>query len=207
MFSANLLKNVLFKKPLINFQHLKTTRACFSYTYFKKGHETNLIQIKRYLHLAQYKQAAKTNDPSPFSIQTNQPDSSSNNIEFSNEAKMKYEIAAEETLESLAERFDSLADSLTDEQGKEFDCTYSSGVLNVKLGGELGTYVLNKQTPNLQIWLSSPVSGPKRFDFVDNSWVYKRTGESLHSILSKEFSECFKQNLDFTKCSHGSPKS
>ena len=29
-----------------------------------------------------------------------------------------------------------------------------------------GTYVMNKQPPNKQIWLSSPVSGPKRFDYV-----------------------------------------
>lgn len=29
-----------------------------------------------------------------------------------------------------------------------------------------GTYVLNKQPPNKQIWLSSPVSGPKRYDYV-----------------------------------------
>lgn len=31
-----------------------------------------------------------------------------------------------------------------------------SGVLTVKVGGEHGTYVINKQTPNKQIWLSSP---------------------------------------------------
>ena len=30
-------------------------------------------------------------------------------------------------------------------------------MLTVKLGGDLGTYVINKQTPNKQIWLSSPV--------------------------------------------------
>jgi hypothetical protein len=31
-----------------------------------------------------------------------------------------------------------------------------SGVLTVKLGKH-GTYVINKQTPNRQIWLSSPI--------------------------------------------------
>lgn len=31
------------------------------------------------------------------------------------------------------------------------------GVLTLSLGGSLGTYVINKQTPNKQIWLSSPV--------------------------------------------------
>jgi len=33
---------------------------------------------------------------------------------------------------------------------------FQNDVLTVKLG-ELGTYVLNKQTPNRQLWLSSPV--------------------------------------------------
>lgn len=32
-----------------------------------------------------------------------------------------------------------------------------SGVLTIRLGGDMGTYVLNKQAPNKQLWLSSPV--------------------------------------------------
>ena len=39
----------------------------------------------------------------------------------------------------------------------------ASGVLTVRLGGGRGTYVLNRQTPNRQLWVSSPVSGPLRF--------------------------------------------
>jgi frataxin len=65
--------------------------------------------------------------------------------------------------------------------------------------GEKGTYVLNKQPPNKQIWLSSPLSGPKRFDWASYSegqgqkegsgvgdWVYLRDGTSLTSLLKKE---------------------
>lgn len=29
-----------------------------------------------------------------------------------------------------------------------------------------GTYVLNKQPPNQQIWISSPISGPCRFGYI-----------------------------------------
>ena len=29
-----------------------------------------------------------------------------------------------------------------------------------------GTWVINKQPPNRQVWLSSPISGPRRFDWV-----------------------------------------
>lgn len=35
------------------------------------------------------------------------------------------------------------------------------GVLTLNLGSH-GTYVINKQSPNKQIWMSSPLSGPVR---------------------------------------------
>ncbi len=36
------------------------------------------------------------------------------------------------------------------------DAELSQGVLNLKLGS-IGAYVINKQAPNKQIWVSSPV--------------------------------------------------
>ncbi|XP_017728537.1 PREDICTED: frataxin, mitochondrial isoform X2 [Rhinopithecus bieti] len=67
-----------------------------------------------------------------------------------------YERLAEETLDSLAEFFEDLADKPY--TFEDYDVSFGSGVLTVKLGGDLGTYVINKQTPNKQIWLSSPSS-------------------------------------------------
>ncbi|ERF70510.1 hypothetical protein EPUS_07367 [Endocarpon pusillum Z07020] len=71
-----------------------------------------------------------------------------------------------------------------------------------------GTYVLNKQPPNRQIWISSPMSGPKRYDWVwmqgegqdqkegtgmdvegdlrGGQWVYLRDGATLSDLLKKE---------------------
>ena len=70
----------------------------------------------------------------------------------------------------------------------ETDVTLSSGVLNVHLGRKEGTYVINKQSPNEQIWLSSPISGPARFDYCpkEKAWVYAHTGQTLHELLNKE---------------------
>ncbi|XP_054439024.1 frataxin, mitochondrial isoform X1 [Pteronotus mesoamericanus] len=67
-----------------------------------------------------------------------------------------YERLAEETLDSLAEFFEDLADKPY--TFEDYDVSFGSGVLTIKLGGDLGTYVINKQTPNKQIWLSSPSS-------------------------------------------------
>ena len=72
-----------------------------------------------------------------------------------------------------------------------------AGVLTLHYEGK--DYVINKQPPNKQIWLSSPISGPKRYDFVMSSegqdakegtgagdWVYLRDGTSLTSLLVSE---------------------
>uniref|UniRef100_A0A6G5AEF9 Putative frataxin n=1 Tax=Rhipicephalus microplus TaxID=6941 RepID=A0A6G5AEF9_RHIMP len=67
----------------------------------------------------------------------------------------EYEAITKDTLESLAERFDEIIEDLSDVP--EADFALSDGVLTIHLGRKYGTYVINKQTPNRQIWLSSPV--------------------------------------------------
>ncbi|NXI19563.1 FRDA protein, partial [Irena cyanogastra] len=97
-----------------------------------------------------------------------------------------YEKLAEETLESLADFFEDLTDKpFTPE---DYDVSLGSGVLTVKLGGDMGTYVINKQTPNRQIWLSSPT----------RNWVYSHDRVSLHELLSKELSTALKTKLDLS---------
>ncbi len=67
-------------------------------------------------------------------------------------------------------------------------------------------YVLNKQTPNKQIWMSSPISGPSRFEFEEEEkqdksqeqmkggWVNNRSKVPLVEILNNEFNEEFVNN-------------
>ena len=60
-------------------------------------------------------------------------------------------------------------------------------MLTVSFGAQ-GTYVINKQTPNQQIWLSSPTSGPKRYDYdtTARAWVYSHDSIPLHTRLTDE---------------------
>uniref|UniRef100_A0A131Z4B7 ferroxidase n=1 Tax=Rhipicephalus appendiculatus TaxID=34631 RepID=A0A131Z4B7_RHIAP len=110
----------------------------------------------------------------------------------------EYEAITKETLESLAERFDEIIEDLSDVP--EADFALSDGVLTIHLGRKYGTYVINKQTPNRQIWLSSPVSGPKRYDYVGNTWVYKHDGVSLRELLESEISSLLKKPIKFDCC-------
>jgi len=72
-----------------------------------------------------------------------------------------------------------------------YDVEYSAGVMTITV--PQGVYIINKQPPNKQIWLSSPVSGPKRYDWVESGdgastgeWVYARDGSTLRSLLGEE---------------------
>ncbi|KAM3351913.1 hypothetical protein ACQJBY_023656 [Aegilops geniculata] len=99
----------------------------------------------------------------------------------------KFHKLADDTIHDLLEKLEEYGDS---QQMDGFDIDYGNQVLTLRLG-DLGTYVVNKQTPNRQIWLSSPVSGPARFDWdaATDSWVYRRTGVNLMRLLEKEIGE------------------
>ncbi|WVY90178.1 hypothetical protein V8G54_035692 [Vigna mungo] len=82
---------------------------------------------------------------------------------------------ADSTIHSVQEKLEDYGD-LVEVDG--FDIDYGNDVLTVKLG-DLGTYVLNKQTPNRQLWLSSPMRsvvrqgligiGISRLGFIDGT--------------------------------------
>jgi frataxin len=101
---------------------------------------------------------------------------------------------ADEYLNELVERLEE-----AQEKNPDIEVEYSAGVLRVDFISKQLSYVLNKQPPNKQIWLSSPISGPKRFDWVvlqegqnakegggQGDWVYLRDGTSLSDIIRKE---------------------
>ncbi|CAD0039422.1 frataxin [Aureobasidium pullulans] len=114
------------------------------------------------------------NDPTPIEIE-------------------EYHERADQYLEELVSRAEELA-----EEKQDVDVEFSAGVLSITYPPN-GTYVINKQPPTKQIWLSSPISGPKRFDWVvlgesqqqkegaaSGDWIYLRDKTSLTTLLRKE---------------------
>jgi len=105
----------------------------------------------------------------------------------------EYHERSDDYLEDLLAKLEQLQ-----EERAEVDVEYSAGVLTLVFP-PAGTYVLNKQPPNKQIWLSSPISGPKRYDWVisgegmhdkegsgSGDWVYLRDGSTLSDLIRKE---------------------
>jgi frataxin len=111
-------------------------------------------------------------------------------------SESEYHTVADETLEDIQ---DAVEMALEDRSPTDpYEVVFASGVLSMTLPPH-GTWVLNKQTPNQQIWWSSPLSGPRRYEYVDGEWVFTR--DESHSMTLKqamvdEFQQIYGTTLD-----------
>ncbi|KAI1314545.1 Mitochondrial chaperone Frataxin [Mortierella claussenii] len=98
-----------------------------------------------------------------------------------------YHAVSDACMDRMVEYFEDLGD---EHEIPGYDVEYQSGVMTLKLGDK-GTYVVNKQPPNKQLWLSSPTTGPKRYDYdaTHKTWFYGRDHHSLTYLLNTEISE------------------
>jgi frataxin len=108
----------------------------------------------------------------------------------------KYHDLVDHELESLSDMTNPLESALDD----DLDINLSMGVLSINLGPAFQnkTWVINKQTPNRQIWWSSPISGPRRFEYNDkkDKWTFTRDENvELREELRKELEKITKIKL------------
>jgi frataxin len=78
------------------------------------------------------------------------------------------------------------------------DINYSDGVLNIDT--IKGSFVLNKQAPNVQLWLSSPISGPHHYNMVPGeggavAWLSDKDQHDLVEKMQRELSEVLSQRV------------
>lgn len=87
---------------------------------------------------------------------------------------------------NISERFieDSsiLSDKLLDKYEVIEDSNVRDGVLEIKT--TTGTFVLNKQAPLLQLWYSSPISGPHHYDY-DTETKRWKSDKDKHDLQEK----------------------
>jgi frataxin len=105
-----------------------------------------------------------------------------------------YNSVADESLENLQDALDDwLNKAFTGvDDDDTTEVVYASGVLTLKLPPH-GTWVINKQSATQQIWWSSPLSGPKRFEYADNAWWSTKDGLNLERQLAQELKHFFPQ--------------
>lgn len=104
-----------------------------------------------------------------------------------------YHRIADETLARIELNVTPLEDTVDG-----FDLSNAMGVLTIKLGTK-GTYVLNKQSANKQIWWSSPISGPRRYnyDVTVRDWISSRDGHRMVNCLHDELVKLTGKKLVF----------
>ncbi|KAL9183429.1 hypothetical protein ACHAXT_004285 [Thalassiosira profunda] len=127
-----------------------------------------------------------------------------------------YHDVADDTLHAIQDAVEDYIEDNFDAAEAEDDIpevNYASGVLTMSLPPH-GTWVINKQTPNEQLWWSSPLSGPRRYEYDEEKerWVYSRIiddqgsdgdyakvdyseEDTLGGILNKEFEDLFGDSL------------
>lgn len=125
-----------------------------------------------------------------------------------------YHNVADDTLNAIQDAIedyfeDNCDPGVAEKEDDIPEVNYASGVLTIYLP-PYGTWVINKQTPNEQIWWSSPISGPRRYEYDEKreKWVYSRMvdesesedgnvkEDTLGGILNAEFEELLGEGLD-----------
>ena len=73
------------------------------------------------------------------------------------------QLAEREFLKIAEEKLEELAVATERFEHEDLDVASTSAILTVKVLGH--TIVINTQTPNRQLWYSSTLSGPQRFNW------------------------------------------
>lgn len=166
---------------------------------------TARLVTRRFISSSSGRQGITPDDKAPNPVET--PPVTKTPADISDS---EYHAVADEYLEKLLTQLEVMQDQREDVD-VEFSVSHphlqhcphanhrQAGVLTLDLGPEVGTYVINKQPPNKQIWLSSPKTGPKRYDYVilgegqhekqdtaTGDWVYLRDGTTLNDLLKSE---------------------
>lgn len=102
-----------------------------------------------------------------------------------------YHRKADDTLETIQDTLEYYFEDFADDMEKNFstnglEINYASGVLTITIPPH-GTWVLNKQTPNRQIWWSSPLTGPRRYEWDEEGerWVWTKFVDYCNSVKAK----------------------
>jgi frataxin len=88
----------------------------------------------------------------------------------------------------ITEYFDQLLERIETTYWQVADCELNGGVLNIYTETH-GTFIINRNIPRQELWLSSPFSGGAHFSYMENKWLNTRTKESFEKILFAELEQ------------------
>ena len=90
---------------------------------------------------------------------------------------MNFDSIAQKTILQISDKIES------SDEGCLIDIEYAEGILT--LITNQGTYILNKNSPAQEIWLSSPLSGAHHFQCHNEKWINK-DNDDLYKLIYSE---------------------
>jgi CyaY protein len=76
-----------------------------------------------------------------------------------------------------------LEESIDEIDSVDLDYESAGGILTIEFP-DRSKIIVNKQPPNLQIWVATKFDG-HHFDLVDGSWIDNRTGKEFWALMSE----------------------
>ena len=116
----------------------------------------------------------RMNYTTSFFTASNNKETSRNTSDFLSESD--FHTLADNCLDEILTSTTEIESSI---DADDVDISLEQGVLNINLG-KYGFWVINKQTPNRQLWWSSPVSGPRRYEYTYNNEIKQLVHNMKH---------------------------
>lgn len=83
---------------------------------------------------------------------------------------------------------DQLLERIEDQYWDAVECDLNSGVLSIKTRDNK-EFIINRNIPKRELWLSSPFSGGAHFLYQDDVWVDTRSGVPFEPLIFKELDQ------------------
>jgi frataxin len=91
-------------------------------------------------------------------------------------------------IQFITHYLNQLTEKIEDTYWAVAECEQSDGVVKIQTEGK-GIFIINRNIPRQELWLSSPFSGGAHFVFVDGQWVNTRTHEPFEPLLFSELDQ------------------
>ncbi len=88
----------------------------------------------------------------------------------------------------ITDYLDTLLEKIEASYWSVVDCELSEGVLKIQTETN-EIFIINRNIPRQELWLSSPFSGGAHFTYSQEQWVNTRTEEPFEPLLFKELDQ------------------
>lgn len=88
----------------------------------------------------------------------------------------------------VTEYLEKLLETIESNYWEFVDCELTSDVLYINTENN-GVFIINRNVPKQELWLSSPISGGAHFSYLNGEWVNTRTKDQFETLLFQELDQ------------------